>query len=71
MNKNFSDFLKTLTEEQISDICKNANNIVASYKEENRTSDINLGLELGSQIGLINIQITLGLLKLYHEWLNS
>lgn len=68
MNKNFDDFLKTLTKEQIIEICDEVN-------ETNLKSNYSLDQEgfknLLNSIGVIDIKLTLGILRLYHNWLNS
>lgn len=62
--KNFDDFVKTLTEDEITQIinnCKAPLDKVASELLDN--------LAVGGQIGTMSMFISLGLLRRYHEWL--
>lgn len=62
MSKNFDDFLATLTPEVIEEICDIANS---------KTSELKGFANFANSIGVQNITITLELLNLYHDWLNS
>ena len=63
MNKDFSEFLATLDEETMISLADSIN-------ESNKDRISNLE-NLFTNIGLIDIQITLKLLQLYHNWLNN
>lgn len=68
MKKDFNDFLATLSEETIK-------NIVDSINDNKHTLEFSMtqkGIQnLLTSVGIIDIQLTLAILKLYHEWLNS
>ncbi|EOU1650920.1 hypothetical protein G6Z26_04535 [Clostridium perfringens] len=66
MNKNFDDFLKTLTKEQINEICNNIDDIKLNFSLNQEGFK-----NLFSSISVVDIQLTLGILRLYHDWLNS
>ncbi len=63
MNKDFSEFLATLDEETMISLADSIN-------ESNKDRISNLE-NLFTNIGIIDIQITLKLLQLYHNWLNN
>ena len=63
MNKDFSEFLATLDEETMISLADSIN-------ESNKDHISNLE-NLFTNIGIIDIQITLKLLQLYHNWLNN
>ena len=68
MGKDFNSFLATLTQETFKDIASEINS--TDYKFNfSLTPDGFKGLF--TAIGIADIQITLEILKLYHEWLNS
>lgn len=67
MKKDFNDFLATLSEETIK-------NIVDSINDNKHTLEFSMtqkGIQnLFTSVGIIDIQLTLAILNLYHEWLN-
>lgn len=66
--KSFDDFLASLTEDDYMRIAEDANNAAAEAKAETAKEN---KFGLGEQIGSFNFSLTLGLLRLYHEWLQK
>lgn len=66
MDKDFNNFLKSITEEKINKFFQDNNDIELNFPFDEE------GLKkLISSISDLNIQVMLGILKLYHDWLNS
>jgi hypothetical protein len=64
--KNFGDFIATLSEDKLTEIAENAGN----YSKENPLQIDNDGnINIGNHIGVISNILTIGLLAEYHEWL--
>lgn len=63
MNKDFSEFLATLDEETIVSLCDSVNE---KNKDLACTWD-----NIFTPMGILDIQITLKLLELYHNWIND
>lgn len=68
MKKDFTDFLETLTPEIFENIADKINS--NSYQFEFSLSPDGFK-GLFNAVAISDINITLELLKLYHEWLNS
>lgn len=68
MNKDFNDFLATLNEDTFMHI---ANSVNSTNHTFNFSMDQDGFKNLFTAIGITDIHITLEILKLYHEWLNS
>lgn len=68
MDKNFGDFLATLTEEEFIKLSQEVNEDKITIK-----SDPNVGITQETLQGLfrLNINLTLKLLRRYHQWLQS
>lgn len=68
--KNFDDFIGTLDEQTFVDIADKINNseITMKFDLKNLTST---SKSLSNAIAVMDVQITLELLRLYHNWLNS
>lgn len=66
MVKNFNDFLNNLTPDKISKIVNETDKSVEIFRnqEDART-------RLGNQIGVISLNLTLGVLEEYHKWLHQ
>ena len=64
--KDFSDFTKTLTEDEIASIIDECNEPLLSVSSESPSES-----RLGNQIGTISLFVSLGLLRRYHEWLDA
>ena len=65
MSKDFQEFVSGLTQEHFDIISKRAEH----YK--NVSIENNKNLSLGNQVMSISIDTTLGILELYHSWLND
>lgn len=68
MNKDFNDFLATLNEDTFMNIAESANSNSYTFKF---SMDQDGFKNLFTAMGITDIHITLEILKLYHEWLNS
>ena len=64
--KFFDDFLKTLTEDEISEIMNECQEPLTTIREQSSGSTA-----FGNQIGTISYFVSLGLLRRYHEWLQQ
>lgn len=60
--KEFSDFMKTLTDDEITKILKEG----CDYSEHDR---INLNDAPEAQRALVSLTMSIGLLRRYHEWI--
>ncbi|ATY87929.1 hypothetical protein CV702_07065 [Lactococcus lactis subsp. lactis] len=61
--KDFIEFRKTLTEEEIAEIVDSAKPMLQAIKDDKQG--------IGSQIAAISLGINLAMLERYHTWLNS
>lgn len=68
MNKDFNDFLSTITKDDFNQIASSVNdaNIVIGDTSKNMDA-----VTLPNGVASINFIITLQLLRRYHDWLNS
>ena len=64
MNKDFNNFLETLTPDEVTAIIKKANNFAEPFRQ--LEPDI-----FDNQANARSYTFTLELLHRYHEWLNS
>lgn len=67
--KDFNDFLSTLTPEVYKQIAQKVNE--KNIKISNNPSSQNSSVDFGNGIAAVDTIISLELLKLYHNWLNS
>ncbi|AIY79726.1 hypothetical protein U728_1127 [Clostridium botulinum 202F] len=68
MNKDFNDFLATITMDDFDQISESVNN--ANIKIGNPAKDVN-AMTLPNGIATVNFIMTIQLLGRYHDWLNS
>lgn len=68
MKKDFSDFLATLSEEMFVEITNKINSAENKISFSATPEGINKFIE---GLSIVNIQFTLEIVRLYHEWLNS
>lgn len=68
MTKNFDDFLATLTEETFIEIARSINESQIKTQFSLTPEGLN---NFSQSMAVVDIQITLKLLSLYHDWLNS
>jgi len=65
--KDFNDFLKSITQEDLNAIFEDANKKAAEARDA-----MSSGKEyFGNQIGVVSYTIALELLGLYHKWLEQ
>ncbi len=64
--KDFNDFLKTLTTDEIKSIIDECQNPLAAIRDG---SDKSNEAYFGNQVATTSLFISLGLLRRYHEWL--
>lgn len=65
--KNFEDFCKTVTGDEISSIFNDAEEILSIVREDSTRSPA----YLGNQIGIISLSVALSVVQRYHEWLHD
>lgn len=65
MNRNFNDFVSSLTPEILAQIADDANLKAAQTQAEKSEN------ALANQVGAISLTIALELLGLYHNWLSQ
>lgn len=68
MKKDFNDFLATLSEEMFVEITNKINSAENKIGFSDTPEGINKFIE---GLSIVNIQFTLEIVRLYHEWLNS
>ena len=65
MNRNFNDFVSSLTPEILAQIVDDANLKAAQVRAEKS------GNAIANQIGAVSLTMSLELLGLYHNWLSQ
>ena len=65
--KDFEDFRKTITGDEISSIFNDAEEILSIVRED----PIQSPARLGNQIGVVSLSIALSVVQRYHEWLHD
>lgn len=68
--KSFDDFVATLDEQVFKNIADTVNSSELTIKFDFKNLE-STSKSLSNTIGVMDIQITLELLRLYHDWLNS
>ncbi|MDB2125793.1 hypothetical protein [Clostridium paraputrificum] len=68
MKKDFNEFLSTLTEDKLLEITDKINSVENKISFSTTPEGIN---KFVSIISAVNLQFTIEVVRLYHEWLNS
>lgn len=68
MKKDFNEFLSTLTEDKLLEITDKINSVENKISFSTTPEGIN---KFVSNISAVNLQFTIEVVRLYHEWLNS
>lgn len=68
MKKDFSEFLSTLTEDKFTEITNKINSVENRINFSTTPEGIN---KFVGDLSIVNLQFTIEIVRLYHEWLNS